>query len=157
MITADTRESNGFIQKSADERRFLKKVGPGGENWSYDLEVETKAGQVLTFERKAMGDCIESFKQGKLDRQCSYVDALIVEWDEMALALTPGLQDPKYQALAKNCKRHLWRMSLSMPVLWTSGPGETIEMLRWFEGKDKPFTLQPRASPTEGPQSPPPW
>lgn len=141
-IVADSREKNLYLKENVDEVRFLGYKAVGSDaNYSYDILVTTEAGQDIKFERKAMPDAIQSFAEGKLDRQSLAVDALLIEWDDVELQMSPRMQDEKYRLLAANTKKHLWRVSLTMPVIWTGSVTESVAFLRYLESKTKEIPL----------------
>lgn len=150
-ITADSREKEKAILEGCDERKLLSYPNPADPSkpFSYDLEVTTRGGQTLRGERKSAWDAVGSFTDGKLDRQCAAVDFLIVEWDELTVNMTA--RGPDSLKAAKNCRRHIQRLSLAMPVIIVANAAETIETLRYFESHEKPLDLfENRVKTTEG-------
>lgn len=133
IVIVDTREQSPALKKAADEVRFLGHPGPRGENWSFDCMVVTRAGQVLTYERKTTRDAIASMD--KLERQSSYTTGIIVEWDIKGLKLTEEWEDPKFRLLVENVEKRLWRLSHRQPVVFTHDVDGTVRFLRYLAGK----------------------
>lgn len=133
IVIVDTREQNAALKKAADEVRFLGHPGPAGENWSFDVMVITKSGQVLTYERKTTTDAISSMD--KLERQTSYTTGLIVEWNLSTLKLTEEWEDPKYRLLVENVEKRMWRLAHRQPVIFTHDVEGTIRFLSYLKGK----------------------
>lgn len=125
----------------ADDRAFLKV----GTKWSYDFEIRLpfKPGETpkaLRVERKRFGDFVGSFlEEGKLERQTSYTDILVVEFDPEDVAATQARYagDPR-DPVGRAMKR-LARMTANegeFENLWvvpTLGPRGTLEALRYIE------------------------
>lgn len=142
-IIVDSRERVAELKDIADEVRLLRYPNP--ENpaapFSYDIEVKTEYGERIRFERKAADDFVQSFLNGKLDRQASIVDALIVEWDDFQIAMGQPSDSGKakaYLSKYRQARRHMERMALSMPIIMTSSVQGTIDMLQYFSKLDKP-------------------
>lgn len=143
VLIVDSREKDGPLKEAADRVELLNYPNPSnpGAPYSYDVKVITRAGETLTFERKRSDDFVESFLGGKLDRQCSIVDALIVEWDELDILSKMPSESGKQKAFLgkyRAARLHLDRMSLSMPVIQTRSIEETLATLKYFESLEKP-------------------
>lgn len=146
MLVVDSREKEPVLLDAADERRILQYPNPANPSvvFSYDIEVVTAGGQTLRFERKAAGDLVSSFIAGKLDRQCSAVDALIVEWSDLAVTLEMPDADRdriKWMRKVEATRNHLARLSLAMPVIVTNGPHETVSRLKYIEAQEGELDL----------------
>lgn len=146
MIRADSREKDPVIKAAADEVALLHYANPQNPNvlYSFDIEVTTAGGQTLRFERKAAGDFVSSFLAGKLDRQVSAVDALVVEWSDLALVAAMPDGDAarvKWMRGMEAARSHLARLSLAMPVIITNGPHETVARLKYLEAQEGELDL----------------
>lgn len=142
-IVVDSREKDGPLKDAADSVELLSYPNPSnpGAPYSYDIKVITQAGEQLRFERKRSDDFVQSFLDGKLDRQCATVDALIVEWDELEILSKMPSESGKQKAFLgkyRAARMHLDRMSLSMPVIQTRSIEETVATLKYFESLTKP-------------------
>lgn len=137
MLIVDSREQDEALKGAADAVKFLSYPNEAdpGHPFSYDIEIHTAGGQVLRGERKRGDDAVASFLAGKLDRQCSAVDFLVVEFSELALEMAAPAGDAARRAWfqkVEGCKKHLARLALSMPVIQTSGVKETVAILRYL-------------------------
>lgn len=127
-ITADSREKRPAILAAADERRLLSYEGPNGEPFSFDILVKCQDATEVKCELKQWGDYLQSWSSGKLERQMSATDLLIVEC---------GFGDfDATDTLHVNGKKHLWLLSLSHPVIVTEDVQETIAAIRFLERRE---------------------
>lgn len=118
--------------------------------YSYDFHVitentkENHSAKQFRIERKTFPDLKRSLVDRKLDRQCSYVDILLVEIDPFDLVIPPPQRqdetDSDYDARIetwertnRNACKHLAKLACNMPVWWSSGPEMTMELLRYLE------------------------
>lgn len=123
-------DENGKHVGGCDAREFLKM----GTSYSYDFEVRYpfKPGEEVTplrVERKRLGDLVGSFD--KIERQTSYVDAIVVEFDpdDIEATLTRderGMVGRSMKRLARLGAEGLW-------VIPSLGPSSTLEILRYIE------------------------
>lgn len=151
MITIDIQEKGpggAILKKLADEVRTLRADTPDGV-YSYDIHVQS-GDRSFRFERKVWDDLVQSWvKDGKLHRQLSYVDALIVEKpptedrgnelpDDDVFAHLPQFEDAgvraEYGDMEDAIEHHLLHLNMTgLPVIRTAGPNETMKRLRYFE------------------------
>jgi hypothetical protein len=133
-IVRDSREQHPVIKKAIPNERLLEIRSAEGDCWSFDFLLELRDGTPLKTERKAWADAVGSFRDGKLDRQCSYVDLLIVEM---------GLLDyDPSDTLQRNTRNHIDLLSLHMPVIITDGPLGTLEKLHWLAEREGGLKLR---------------
>lgn len=165
IIRVDAREKrvdeHGMptaIQAIADEQAFLKVLNPNDPShpWSYDLEVVTKCGQVIKIEAKwSHNDCISTWTDreadghSRLTRQVSYVDLLLIVWDEFKLELerpTDPVEAKKWQATIKGVRNRLARMNIESdpPVERFASLADAISFLDYLKRRTEPISFAKR-------------
>ncbi len=150
-IVIDVQEKEGIL-KAIDGAEFTSLYHANSRR-SYDYRVTTLAGQVLRIERKSCADAVGSFTMAptetapgccRLCTQARSVDLLVIEWTETdAASVRSHLNKPE---LVESTKKHLWRLSLEMPVLWTTGPLDTIRLLKYLESKKEVLAVRSSSS-----------
>lgn len=165
-VIIDKREKNQWLLAQADEIALLDDIEQGvdeGVSYSYDICVictETMKGyaikpRIYKFERKRWPDFVASWDEGKLERQLSHVDGLIVEFDPLEIMeMTPEQRDnesdPDYVARRavflkhqQSAFKHLARLSANMWVIHSLGPEATMAILRWLEKEGHDLSVKP--------------
>lgn len=134
-VIVDTKEQSRELKEFADEVRPLEYANPVNPShaYTYDIELHTNGGQVLTFERKKGADAIASFH--KLDRQTGPVDAIILEGFH-------GRHHPFSAHLLPQTRKRLWRLAFTKAILPTADVGETIELLTYLGRKEEVIDLR---------------
>lgn len=133
-ITIDTRER--YHEKGEQERlNWLRAQCDAVKVLPCDFEVQAASGRRYTWERKVWNDFVNSWKEGKLDRQVAAANGLILEYDPMEADLEIA-GDPARQLHHNNARLHLFRLAASAWVVQTRGPQETMHFLRWLERQD---------------------
>lgn len=149
--------ANATLIKAAEGVEKLT-AGVEGETFSFDTKVwGEKNGPDLHLrgERKRLDDFLQSWLDGKLVRQLSYVDFLIVEWDEAALIkATPYHLRADMHKKIHNGKKHL--VSLIMQpggpkVFRVNNQSETVLVLKHLARKlDEGFDIPPTIAKIQG-------
>lgn len=136
MLIADAREKNATLLAAADSVRLLAIENPNDKShhWSYDVHVTTACGEEWRFEVKwNFEDAINSFleregEHSRIRRQSSYVDALLVVWDNMDFEMTcPAERKPAGRAV------RTWLANRALvsdpPVIMFNSEAEAVDWL----------------------------
>lgn len=148
-----TRDRDGvplLIAERADERRLLRYDGPGGEVYSYDLLITTKAGQSLRVEAKwSWKDAYATWRDrqddghSRLTRQAGAVDLVFVVWDDFQVELQC---DKSQVSTVKGLKNRLMRMNVEGPSVCIFGSvADCISFIDYLERRKEPLLLRPSA------------
>lgn len=127
LIKRDSHEENENFVAIADEQEKLE-VGPGDHSYDFEITTIPDGEETFAIERKEWSDFKESWKKDRLQKQCSHVDILIVEFGPMD-AMEADPEDQFYQA----CRKRLHHLQEEMPVITTTGPKETARYLQRLE------------------------
>lgn len=151
-IIADAREKEKDILKGSDRVMLLDYSRDDSDaTYSYDLHVicDTNPDHKVVeykFERKSWPDFVQSWFDGKLERQLEAVDGLIIELDPLAFMMMAPMRKPNesdtdfgtrvaaWQRAQEAAMKHLIAVSTKMwvlPVL--GGPEVTMRMMRYVE------------------------
>lgn len=157
-LIVDNNEKLAFFAENADAREPLFDIEQGvdeGAKFSYDFKVTTPGGRVLRFERKAWPDFVASWDDGKLERQVSAVNGLIVEFDVMELMDAAPMQRDNesqeeylirrkhFRAHQQNAIKHLSRLSANVWTIYSMSPQDTLAILRWIEKEGDDLSIKP--------------
>lgn len=151
-IIVDKRESEHAIIKGGDRQMLLEYERDDSDaTYSYDIHVIADKNpdfkvKEFRFERKAWGDFVQSWHDGKLERQLEAVDGLIIELDPIGMMMNTPVRktDESDQAYGNRLSaytrgqeaamKHLVAISTKMWVLpIVGGPDVTMRMMRYIE------------------------
>jgi hypothetical protein len=138
LLRIDSREQSPELKAMADEVCLLRYENPEdpAHPYSFDIELTTMAGQVLSYERKKGWDAVSSFL--KLDRQVTPCTGIILEGFNARAWRLAG----KDEAEIDRVEKRLWRIAHSRAVVQTGDVHDTIRFLRYLGAKEEPVALR---------------
>lgn len=122
-IIADAQEKIPIFHEKLDGTESL--IYDASRGWSYDFHITTKSGQEIRVERKSWKDYVSSWIEGRLDRQCSYVDCLLLEYSDLDVDMSDQVQ--------VNAMNHSQTLCANMWVVRTMSPEHSISTMRYLE------------------------
>ena len=128
-MIVDTNETEQGLLKYADDMDNLD-VPELNEDYSYDVRLERVPP--IRVERKDFDDFVDSMTLGKLERQLSYVDLLVLEYSPMRHTPPTDERAKAYEG----AKKKLAKLSVkNIGVAVSGGPEDTGRILKYLENE----------------------
>lgn len=139
-------------------RRFIKKIERIEDAEAVCIRVSNPDGLYVTerfiVTHNTWKDFVASWDSGRLERQLSYVDGLIIEFDAMDLLDGPSRKDSEeegglehrikhYYQHQQSAAKHLARLSANTWVIHSFNKQSTLDILRWIERNGYDLTVRP--------------